>query len=464
MPSRDRHTGRPCRPARRPGHVEHDLDEIFAAVSAVVALGAERRDAGPGARARAHHAALDRGGVGRRVGAAARSGTLLAGHAHPGALPRADGAGPDDHAADGRQQARMAPRPHRRRPLGRAGRSNPVRNARRVARRPADGRSRAGDRCVERIVHRPVRPLRRRLERGAARRPAHPGIGASRDRRLGRRARLARRRGGHGGGPARVHRGGSASRDHGAAPPGAGRGEDHLRHRGDARHERRARAALLDARRVSARALAARRHPHVSAWRARRSPRARPCSGCATSASSPTPPIPAPSPHRCRTAAAYGRSPRSRASGLRTSTPARGRCSAVSRARARAPTWCVRSWKASPGAVARSTTRSAPTRRTQRRHRCAPTAARRAMTSFSRPRPTRSGCPSSAPRCSTPPRSARPTSPASPPASGPGRTTCATPGGCERVFEPLLGDDERADRLARWKRHVATARSTEDGS
>jgi glycerol kinase len=35
---------------------------------------------------------------------------------------------------------------------------------------------------------------------------------------------------------------------------------------------------------------------------------------------------------------------------------------------------------------------------------------------------------------------------------------------CERVFEPLLGDDERADRLARWKRYVATARSTEDGS
>src|SRR5262249_47052395 len=31
----------------------------------------------------------------------------------------------------------------------------------------------------------------------------------------------------------------------------------------------------------------------------------------------------------------------------------------------------------------------------------------------------------------------------------------------QRVFEPRLGDDERAERLARWRRHVATARSTE---
>ena len=131
--------------------------------------------------------------------------------------------------------------------------------------------------------------------------------------------------------------------------------------------------------------------------------------------------VAAPSPHRCRTAAACGRSRRSRASARRTSTPARARCigglSRATHARARR----ARGARGHRLALSRGL-RRAPRRlaASGARSRCAPTAARRATTSSCRPRPTRSGCPSSAPRCSTPPRSAPPTSPASPPASGRG--------------------------------------------
>src|SRR5439155_888385 len=80
--------------------------------------------------------------------------------------------------------------------------------------------------------------------------------GAARDRRLERGARPA----GCARAPAAPARGagrGPAGGDDGPAPPRAGRGEDHLRHLRDARSQRRRRTALVDARRLPARPLAA---------------------------------------------------------------------------------------------------------------------------------------------------------------------------------------------------------------
>src|SRR5947199_117046 len=95
------------------------------------------------------------------------------------------------------------------------------------------------------------------------------------------------------------------------------------------------------------------------------------------------------------------------------------------------PLWstCGRCSRASPGAAARCTTRSAPTSPTRLPSRCAPTGARRRTTSSSSSRRTPSAFPSSARPSSRRARSAPRGWPGSPPACGEGRTTSARAGG-----------------------------------
>src|SRR5438046_1239939 len=209
-----------------------------------------------GARARHRHPARHGARVGGGDGARGRIGPLLAGRPHRRALPGAHGRGGVREPARRGDQDRVDPRPHRRGSRRGAQRTAPLRHRGCVARLALDGRARVRQRRVQRVVQRLLRPLDARLERGDPRGAARPGAGAARDRRLERGARPA----GCARAPAAPARGagrGPAGGDDGPAPPRAGRGEDHLRHLRDARSQRRRRAALVDARRLPARPLAA---------------------------------------------------------------------------------------------------------------------------------------------------------------------------------------------------------------
>src|SRR6266516_2502665 len=240
-----------------------------------------------GARARHRHPARHGARVGGGDGARGRIGPLLAGRPHRRALPGAHGRGGVREPARRGDQDRVDPRPHRRGSRRGAQRTAPLRHRGCVARLALDGRARVRQRRVQRVVQRLLRPLDARLERGDPRGAARPGAGAARDRRLERGARPA----GCARAPAAPARGagrGPAGGDDGPAPPRAGRGEDHLRHLRDARSQRRRRAALVDARRLPARPLAAggradllprghrhhgRRRDHLAARRPRHHPR-----------------------------------------------------------------------------------------------------------------------------------------------------------------------------------------------
>src|SRR5438046_2440256 len=209
-----------------------------------------------GARARHRHPARHGARVGGGDGARGRIGPLLAGRPHRRALPGAHGRGGVREPARRGDQDRVDPRPHRRGSRRGAQRTAPLRHRGCVARLALDGRARVRQRRVQRVVQRLLRPLDARLERGDPRGAARPGAGAARDRRLERGARPA----GCARAPAAPARGagrGPAGGDDGPAPPRAGRGEDHLRHLRDARSQRRRRAALVDARRLPTRPLAA---------------------------------------------------------------------------------------------------------------------------------------------------------------------------------------------------------------
>src|SRR5205809_2013444 len=251
-----------------------------------------RRRPRPGAgRAGARARRCDPAGHGARVGGGdgtrGRAGPFLAGRPHRRALPGAHGRGGVREPARRGDQDRVDPRPHRRGSRRGAQRTAPLRHRGCVARLAPDGRARVRQRRVHRVVQRLLRPLDARLERGDPRGAARPRAGAARDRRLERRPRPARRTRS----PAAPARGAGrrpAGGDDGPAPPRAGRGEDHLRHLRDARPQRRRRAALVDARRLPARPLAAggrahllprghrhhgRRGDHLAARRPRRHPR-----------------------------------------------------------------------------------------------------------------------------------------------------------------------------------------------
>src|SRR5438034_966644 len=240
-----------------------------------------------GARARHRHPARHGARVGGGDGARGRIGPLLAGRPHRRALPGAHGRGGVREPARRGDQDRVDPRPHRRGSRRGAQRTAPLRHRGCVARLAPDGRARARQRRVQRVVQRLLRPPGGRRGGGDPRGAARPRAGAARDRRLERRPRPARRARS----PAAPARGAGrrpAGGDDGPAPPRAGRGEDHLRHLRDARSQRRRRAALVDARRLPARPLAAggradllprghrhhgRRRDHLAARRPRHHPR-----------------------------------------------------------------------------------------------------------------------------------------------------------------------------------------------
>ena len=264
--------------------------------------------------------------------------------------------------------------------------------------------------------------------------------------------------------PLAAHRRRPAGGDDGAAPPGARRGEDHLRHGRDGRPERRDVEPLFSMHGA---------YPLVL-WQ-RDGERTYCLEGTAITAGAAilwlrdglgiiadAGGVAAPRRRRCRTAAACGPCRRSRGSARRTSIPARAPSSAGSRARRHAPTSCARCSRGSRGAVARCTTRCsadsphpAPTvaaRRRRRRPQRRPAAGpgRRPRATGRAPR-----------RCSTPRRSARPTWRGSRPASGATTDDLRHVWRRERVFEPRSDDAERAARLERWRGHVAAARAPE---
>src|SRR2546426_2798711 len=251
-----------------------------------------RRRPRPGARragARARHRQPARHGarVGGGDGARGRPGSLLAGWPHRGALQRPHGRGRPREPARGGDQDRVDPRPRRRGSRRGAQRTAPLRHRGCVARLAPHGRARLRQRRIQRVVQRLLRSLGARLERGDPRGAPRPGAGAARDRRLERGARA----GGPPGPPAAPARGAGrrpAGGEAGPAPRRPGRGEDPLRHLRDARSQRRRRAALVDARRLPARPLAAgrrayllprghrhhgRRRDHLAARRPRPDPR-----------------------------------------------------------------------------------------------------------------------------------------------------------------------------------------------
>src|SRR5436309_662968 len=252
------------------------------------ARGPRRRPRGGAGRARARarhrHPARHGARVGSGDGTRGRPGSLLAGWPHRGALQRPHGRGRAREPARGGDQDRVDPRPRRRGSRRRAQRTAALRHRGCVARLAPHGRARVRQRRVQRVVQRLLRPLDAQLERGDSRSAPRPRAGAARDRRFecgARTARRARR-------PADPARGADrrpAGGHDGPAPPRPGRGEDHVRHLGDARSERRRRAALVDARRLPARPLAAgrradllprghrdhgRRRDHLAARRPRR--------------------------------------------------------------------------------------------------------------------------------------------------------------------------------------------------